>query len=1286
METAPKARMRNQILAGENDINTLSGFAAAGRLQMPDTLPPQHPMYQNGSYASPNNSFSNHDLLTPVNVPGAYVPGSRKASMVSQLSMQRLFRRKDISNFDDDAGADLGDDAVDLSFSDIAHLRGAGGRYNVTGGAVDTMPIIPVLGVGGFAPNSKNLTPLQYRKLMNHQKKLNLTHSARAMSLAGSNPNGMAASVQDNRAMSFGQAPRTKSLNSNVILTSNGGQMYRGAPGGPPMGPGGPRMGPAMGNGSMGNPSMGNFNMGNPNMGNPGPNGPRAMSMRAGNPYPQGYGPSPGAGPGARTNSLSSNVMLGRPTPQGYVPMGARAQSLTQGSSVPQNMAQRPVNQQNGQHPQNGQFSQNGQFQQNGQFSQNQYGQQRQHGQFGPNGQPLFQNPGGQSNLGSQNTSPNQNGHQFALVPYKQLRQLQRPTGPAGATHSNDSLMNLVVEEEDYTVTKLDPGVILPEREATTKASLPLAETTVDDIDDEDRDIIYKFDEDHSSPLVSRKSTVKKSNSMRVRRLDLFKNNGIHSSPEEVEIPRATSPSFNLDKIGDRFSKKLAPELSDDEVAQHQLDLAKKLQALGASATMKEKDVFTTAPEFHSPLKLLPKIPTDDAEQDILAQGTPAWGSTESETKSIDSQSSLSQPKKRTIKFKSLVANTAFSNFRSPSQASQGTFILEAGSTESFDFEPPAIDKQVDDAESKSSIYCSDSPNLSNGADLLQSPLSEQRSSTEFVKFKQADINDSLQTSEVTEQLDPYEESTAPIAVHEIRPETFLDDLPSPTVDKAAKEVISQVVIPKQEGTKEAEIQDNVATSSNQSLSASSATRVSHEDARDMKYEFNNHTDAENLQRFIQGQTDAKTDQRTPQMPYDEIAVSKRVSRLSKTSSDMSVPKLLSSGFVKGAETSDTFNIPVADTESSLSNDMKKERRKSRNSSISSKSKSFIKRLSKSSSKKNVAEEWGDDEPATPSIGTNQRMTSRNRNEILEQPKRAPLSFSKEQLAIMTCNNDLQNELQLVTSELALSIKRELALETQSKTRNGYHDKDLVPDINILRDDLFQKSQMVAQLQEKLNNERRLRFISEEHAILSEHGQTPSALKLDYEKNEIYKQLLAKNDMVNQLQDKLEEVQSSRHQSYDDDLLDRYNELLKENSELKSSMEKMKKQNRKLTASFTSENVGAEESSDGGRNYLDTEYEQAQIMSLRTQRDELREMLTKLTSSQNMELKIAQDRVRTLETKLEKVNVINDKLSRRLDPKRSDASTTGVNGAFLSGKGGKLQGFSIVSPKTFFED
>lgn len=1070
-----KGQLRLQLLAGENDINTLSGFAASGRLQgqnMPAHLPTTQGPY--GHY-QPQQSLSNHDLITPVNQRAQFDNASRKGLMALSMLMGRFFKKKE-AFFDDDAGYDIGDVSGNtVTFNDIKHLRDNNSRYSILSRTVDLTPIIPVLNAGGKQDSQNNI---QYRKYMNHKKKMEMAQGARAMSLAGNN--SMTLMTPDGRAMSMGMMsdPRTMSM---------------GAAQGP-----------------MGRPMY-------PNQ------GPRAMSMRP------GPGPRPPPGrqmpPNMRTNSLNSNVMLNL-APQGLLPHAIRSQSLTQGG--------RPFPSPRG--PGSNGYYQPGPYAHNGPM---------------PQGMPQGMYQGMPQGMGPP--------HGMQQGP-----PMGRPMGPNAryngmsphAAQSNESFMN-VVKEEDEKEEALETSQSLDHR---------LAEVDLNKLPEDEEDIVYKFENDATSPQISRKSTVKKSNSMRVRKLDLFKKE-TQGSPETVFEDR-DSLSFNMDTARDRTSKKLNFDLDDHEVSDFNRQSAQKFQTLGSSAS--EPDVFTTASEF-SPMKNAGKTDSEKVEDPSTISPTNN-AEREAANDSVTTEAVTPNTQKRkVIKMKSLVANTAFNNFRSPSSNSQATFSLESNSKESSDFDHH--DKNYPNS-SKISIYSHDYSKADKGF----SPEETAKSAhlDDETTFDQNSLNEEKPT------VPPKPTDSAPAS--------------SPT------RVGSDVIFENQSG--------------GESYHAQSSDYVSSNDTRS----------------------------------EDVLARSGSSGFLSRSGSDIHMERHAQPGLA------DDRRVPSsADSEI-------KEKRKSRNSSISSKSKNFIKRLSRSGSK---------------SVDNESMLKHRSVSSISSikdvAPTKRPLHFTKEELAIMTCNNDLQNELQLVASELAGLIKRELALENQLKWRGGDQERDNELTNKDLEYESREKSRQIALLQEKLNSERRLRFISEEHAILAEHGQTPSALKLDYEKNELYKQLLAKNDLVNQLQDKLDEAQRSKNERGDDNLLENYNELLRKNHELQSQLNNQSKADQ-ASSWYSSEDLSTRRES-----LLDKDSDRAEIMSLRTQRDELREMITKLTSSQNVELKIANDKIKTLEFKLEKLSLINDKLSRR---ERSDLTTKEINGhKFSSGQGGKLQGLSIVTPK-----
>lgn len=1086
-----KGQLRLQLLAGEQDINTLSGFHASGKLQVPDGyLPGRFPIANpnpnanmgQGPYGSfqPSQNLSNHDLITPVHQRGGYDAASRKGSMASSMSMGRLFKKKEVF-FDDDAGFDIGDVSGNtVTFNDIQHLRDNNGRYSISARTTDLTPIIPVLSAGGKQNTQNNI---QYRKYMNHKKKMELANGARTMSLANNPMGANLLASNDARAMSMGMMsdPRTMSLNS-----APGRQMY---------------------------PSQSNY-------------GPRAMSMRPGVPGQRGPGQRGPLPPNLRTNSLNSNVMLGQGQGpmQGLSPQAIRSQSLTQGG---------------------------------GPFPSPQ--------RFGPgNAKPMPYGPGAPPPGGlpvNNAAGPPYGNYQHpprSNIPNGHVQNARYNGMPPNAALSNESFMNVVEEEEEEkepaasTPHSLDPGkTFSPQNEFTGSRKLPN-----DDIADEDEeDIVYNFENDASSPQISRKSTIKKSNSMRVRKLDLFNKVENHKSPETV-YEDGDSRSIELVGVIDKLSKKLT--FDDSELHDFNKLNAEKFQTLGSSAS--EPDCYTTASEF-SPAKN-----TDNSKNEVDNQSpyVPP-GSTETAN-----PASPGNQKRKVIKLKSLVANTAFNNLRSPSSNSQATFSLESNSKESSEFDHN--DSKNNGSSSKISIYSHD----------------YSKTDTKGYLQEGADIKD----------------RDAASAVHNKKYDHDLPELPT----ELSQSETPSTPINNNEGDTTFELQ---------------STHGSHAPSSD-------ETRSEDI-----------------------LARNTSGNHLSRSGSDLDMERYVQS--------------PGRERRVSSFTDAEAQRER-RKSTISSKSRSFIKRLSRSGSKATEKDVGSNSQKhrSTSSIG------SYNDGNAVKKP----LHFTKEELAIMTCNNDLQNELQLVASELAALIKRELALEAQIRSQvKGLTNDASQTNYKELDYENREKSRQIAQLQEKLNNERRLRFISEEHAILSEHGQSPSALKLDYEKNELYKQLLAKNDLVNQLQDKLNELQTKQMERGDDSLLESYNELVRRNHELKAQLNQQSKGDSHLTGWFSSSDLTVQSAS-----LVDRDSEKAEIMALREQRDELREMITKLTSSQNVELKIAHDKIKTLEFKLEKMSLINDKLSRRVG---ETVSTESQNSGpqFKSGQGGKLQGLSIVTPK-----
>lgn len=1165
----------NQATFGNNNqpVHTHQQFY---QQQVP---PQQQPFPQQMQYGS------DQDLVSPSYTMSSTNTGSRKPSLTSQSakSMNKLFRRNrgtvDPSaevQFDEETGADIQDiTGNNVSFDDITHIRDRG-PYGMNGAkTLDTTPIIPTLGNGGNL-SSHNMSNIQYRKQMNHQMKMNLANGARAMSLAGSNPmspnNNGAPSGGDPRAMSFNSfsnGPRTMSLNpsmsmQNVHLPSNQQGIMPNN--------GGPR---AM---SLNNRSQ------------PYNNGPRSMSLRNGPPPPAGYGQMP-------ANSMAP-IPQGNSMPQGMPrSMSLNAQSMMHPGQMPNQM---PMP--------NGQMQMN-QMQMNQMQMNPQMNQQMVPGQM-PNGQMM---PSQMNQMNGQ--------HGYSRGSY---------STPLNQS-SNDSLMN-VVEEEDEQMSlgrvKATSGSDIPspplESEQMDKDTVTYNNTGSDENDE--NDMVYKFEheDDNDNVLLSRKSTLKKSNSMRLRKLNLFNNKETDIKEEESYNTTPTknsygeeqkSPSFNMKDNYHTDTESLIKSGSD-ELAHHLAENKEKFNHIGANASNASNvnDVYYTANDLNSPTRTLPSpsvdnyliTKTSDKKESPLRKSTfPGENSEGEEDEEFESDyenddtldgrgSPKAIPKQSSIR--SLTENTAFHNFRQNSL------------------------KKQDDIESY--------------------PKSVEGSENRELTFSRENYNPDYSTADTSSN------TTSNV----------------PTLQTATPD----------------KVVDNTMRSTNvNDLMESPIPEATTPDAHENS---------------------------TP------LGISKKDSK-----------------------------------------------RGSRSFSISSTSKSIFKRLSKSGSKRSSSAGFdndGEDDLYNDSalilkrnsVSSTPRSQQRRTSQIKTEQ---PIAFSKEELGIMTANNDLLNELELVTTELASSIKRELKLESQLRTHIAPGNEYSNAPSSDIEAQIREKLKTISDLEEKLTKERRLRFISEEHALLSENGQTPSPLKLNYEKTELYRQLLIKNDLCHQLEDKLNEYQEkeTREQEQaekqkknngslqDPDFLDRFNDLLKENAELKLTVipdlekklelsnqrnQKNSSPNRQQLNYHTSSNnrlfslvqnsLLNEASFDDDT--IDQSEDQIEISSLKNQRNELREVITKLNSTHTYEMKLHQDKLRSMENKLQEQMHINEKLRERFggvgghgntdsngnlslnlnsssNPNSNATSANNSTSNLLLGnnKGGKLQGFSIVSPdKKLFDD
>lgn len=1237
---------------------------------VPQQFIQQQPLQQQPMGVQTSGPYnSSYDMTLP---PAPSGSSSRKASMTSQSGINRFFKRnkQDDMNFNEDAGADIGEltNGANISLNDITHIRDRGAyAHNSKKRIEDTTPLIPMVG-GAIGPATKSNNNVLYRKQMNQQMKKAYASGSRAMSM-----NNQGNPMDQPRTMSFNsfgaQGPRTMSLMSNNTtatsipsgsLTSNGGY---------PLG---------MQQAQARNNSMNNQQFAQ--------QGPRSMSMRN----------IPYNAQGPRTMSLSN---LANNIAGGY---------QNQPNQFPnQNFQGKPMGYQAT--PSRGPGYGPGPVPGSNQFNQQGYPPQGRSNSFQGNQPPMnFQ---GQSPI--QNQTGFQNQGNMAPVPNQSN---YNPTAPYGNTQSKDSLTNVAEEDEDSVTRR---NTLAPERtqaapsfkskvaqemesESPIVASSPKLNKTLGE------DVVYTDDD------VSQKSPLKKSNSIRLRKLDLFNNKKqeqIESTDEEPEDGSTTpvrmksdnetelSPTFNARNSKSRYST----YTTDDEDYNNR----DNYRTIGASAGNKSNattltnDVFVTASDFTSPNKLT---------KDVSALPSPnILGATPNENDSTFSESNDTDDTADTIKprdlseitriassgstklnsYKSIVANTAFNNFRSASAET----TPKLNHTRELDTTPKFADVDA-------------TPKQNTSRDLDETPKQDtSRDLDGTPKFSAPSIFTGPPTipgSSDKSSLDSSLYSSTSLRFEQPAGYTYSQE----SLDKSSnsRDAVEYSSYTTNESPKGNESEPAKETTNENAKMLASAYGDNH-----LGVDLNAEPETEPIEPIVVGKQRNSSLRNSP-------SFNNRLSNSTTPLNQSSFQTLDNQVNRRSTGTPQTVESKVADSFKPTTNDLtympvgmdsstSDSRRGSRNMSLTNKSKNFFKRLSKGNRKSSInstdldndnesfklsrhSYQSGTDVNANyRDVDTSKRPISMQATPAKPQPRQ--LHFTKEELGIMNCNNDLVTELELVTTELASSIKRELALEGKLKNNINTSGQTRILDNEY---ELTTKAKAIIDLQEKLNKERRLRFISEEHALMLEHGQEPSALKINYEKNEIYKQLLIKNDMVNQLEDKLAEYEG-KSRAEDATLLDKYNELLKENTDIKFRVipELERKYRDSETRKVRSLNRSMALTND---DTFDSSYDESQeeISALKSHREELRETVSKMTASHNHELRLAFDRIRMLESKVQNLKSINDKLTKRVggDSYDQEMNPSGhkniqtkpsMNGLTVNNQGGKLAGFSIVSPK-----
>ena len=276
--------------------------------------------------------------------------------------------------------------------------------------------------------------------------------------------------------------------------------------------------------------------------------------------------------------------------------------------------------------------------------------------------------------------------------------------------------------------------------------------------------------------------------------------------------------------------------------------------------------------------------------------------------------------------------------------------------------------------------------------------------------------------------------------------------------------------------------------------------------------------------------------------------------------------------------------------------------------------------------------------------------------DVIERPRSASSNknesfiLTKQDLELLNCNQDLMDELETITSELAASIRRELNFEAQLRNRN----LPSLSEHNDVKDQFLEKLKVLVDLQEKLNKERSMKFIYEDYILNLKNGNEPSALQLNLEKEELRQQLLEK-ERAHQSDYNAEEHRTGESIQKDPNFGEKYEELMKENDHLKLEIipnleKRLSSLNLKDGDSVKPKELNLVKSERQNLSNQENEFNVSIEMDhLRSQRDELREVVSQLKSNHSHEVKILQEKIVNLETKLDEATQLNRQLTKRLD-------------------------------------
>lgn len=249
--------------------------------------------------------------------------------------------------------------------------------------------------------------------------------------------------------------------------------------------------------------------------------------------------------------------------------------------------------------------------------------------------------------------------------------------------------------------------------------------------------------------------------------------------------------------------------------------------------------------------------------------------------------------------------------------------------------------------------------------------------------------------------------------------------------------------------------------------------------------------------------------------------------------------------------------------------------------------------------------------------------------------------LNPSQLGILRDTDQIMRELQIVSTELAKSISRELQLESKLNVKASI-------DGSTVRS--TQTSSTIAELTRKLETERRKRYNTEELLLKKAHGTSDKSLVVDL----TYKNSGLKRDVI-----RLEEESRSNET--------RINLLEEENEKLRTELRTTTAQYRKVNNDVVPALQNRVEILTNSKNRHDKLQEQIESLKLendslkrqqisqldesnglKNQRDSLREALKNLKAQKNLDLRMNSEKIKSQERVVNRLATLNAQLSKKM--------------------------------------